>query len=103
MLARCGLSKRRARAIFLPLLKSTLENLYASDPAHALTGTFARLDTATVRRHLAALTSQKMTEALTVYVTLGRHSLQLAETVGANPDSLKEIAMTLADAEKDTA
>lgn len=96
MLARCGLNKRRARAIFLPLLKSTLENLYTADPARALTGTFARADTATVRRHLRALRSQKMEDALAAYVILGRRSLQLAQTAGANPASLKEIALLLA-------
>jgi predicted short-subunit dehydrogenase-like oxidoreductase (DUF2520 family) len=101
MLARCGLNQRRARAVFLPLLKSTLENLYTSDPAHALTGTFARADTATVRRHLTALCSQKMTDALAAYVTLGRRSLQLAQAAGANPASLKEIAVLLAESAKD--
>lgn len=107
MLARCGLTEARARSVLLPLLKSTLENLYLTDPAHALTGTFARADTATVRRHLAALHSQKMAGALAAYVLLGERSLRLAKRAGANPDSLKEIARALIDAEigaeKDTA
>jgi predicted short-subunit dehydrogenase-like oxidoreductase (DUF2520 family) len=102
MLVRCGLTKARARAVFLPLLKSTLENLYTTDPAHALTGTYARADTATVRRHLSALRSQKMTDALLAYLTLGKHSLRLARAAGANPAALKEIADTLLDAEKDS-
>ena len=103
MLARCGLSDRRARAVLLPLLRSTLENLSAQDPAHALTGTFARADTTTVRRHLAALRSQRMKDALAAYTLLGRRSLQLAKAGGASPDSLKEIARALVDAEKDNA
>ncbi|HYG82766.1 MAG TPA: DUF2520 domain-containing protein, partial [Pyrinomonadaceae bacterium] len=99
MLARCGLAERRARAILLPLLRSTLENLYTSAPAGALTGTFARADTATVRRHLASLRSQKMTDALAAYVLLGRRSLRLAEAAGASPEALKEISRALRKAE----
>lgn len=95
MLARCGLTKSRARQVLLPLLRSTLENLYTTDPAHALTGTFARADTATVRRHLAALRSQRLTEALAAYQLLGKRSLLLAKEAGARPDALKEIERAL--------
>jgi predicted short-subunit dehydrogenase-like oxidoreductase (DUF2520 family) len=95
MLTRCGLTERRARAVLLPLLRSTLENLRASDPAAALTGTFARADAATVLSHLAALRSQKLTDALAAYVLLGRRSLRLAKAAGANPDALKEISRAL--------
>jgi predicted short-subunit dehydrogenase-like oxidoreductase (DUF2520 family) len=91
MLARCGLTKSRARKVLLPLLKSTLENLYTTDPARALTGTFARADTATVRRHLAALRSSSLPEALAAYRLLGKRSLQLAKAAGARLDALKEI------------
>jgi predicted short-subunit dehydrogenase-like oxidoreductase (DUF2520 family) len=100
MLTRCNLSPRRARAVLLPLLKSTLENLQTSDPARALTGTFARADVATVRRHLAALRSEQMQDALMAYTLLGKRSLQLAKAAGASPDALREIARVLAEAEK---
>lgn len=95
MLAHCGLTKSRARQVLLPLLRSTFENLLTNDPAHALTGTFARADTATVRRHLAALRSQQMTEALAAYQLLGKRSLQLAKAAGARPDALQEIEQAL--------
>ncbi|HEX8921389.1 MAG TPA: DUF2520 domain-containing protein, partial [Pyrinomonadaceae bacterium] len=97
MLSRCGLTQTRARAVLLPLLRSTLENLYATDPAHALTGTFARADTATVRRHLDALISQGMQDVLAAYTLLGQRSLRLAKTAGAGSDALKEIAQVLAE------
>jgi predicted short-subunit dehydrogenase-like oxidoreductase (DUF2520 family) len=95
MLARCGLTKSRARAVLLPLLRSTLENLYTTDPAHALTGTFARADTATVQRHLAALRSQKLPEALAAYLLLGQRSLQLAKSAGARSRDLQKIGQAL--------
>ncbi|MDT4955289.1 MAG: hypothetical protein QOJ02_3427 [Acidobacteriota bacterium] len=98
MLAHCGLTKNRARAVLLPLLRSTLENLYTSDPAHALTGTFARADTSTVRRHLEAISSSVAGDALAVYTLLGLRSLQLAKRAGASSEALKEIALILAGA-----
>jgi predicted short-subunit dehydrogenase-like oxidoreductase (DUF2520 family) len=95
MLTRCGLTPRRARAVLLPLSRSTFENLVTSDPATALTGTFARADTATVRRHLAALRSSGTRDALAVYTLLGKRSLRLAKAAGARPNSLREIRRAL--------
>jgi len=81
MLARCGLSRTRARKILLPLVKSTLDNLRSQDPTRALTGTFKRGDIATVRRHIAAIESQELRDALEAYVVLGRRSLALSGSV----------------------
>jgi predicted short-subunit dehydrogenase-like oxidoreductase (DUF2520 family) len=101
MLAACGLSERRAREILLPLVQSAIENLRTSDPAQALTGTFARADLSTVRRHLAALKSQKMTDARAAYVLLGRRSLRLAKEADVPSGALREIEriLTAEDAE----
>jgi predicted short-subunit dehydrogenase-like oxidoreductase (DUF2520 family) len=101
MLTRCGLTKSRARRVLLPLLKSTFENLSTAEPEHALTGTFARADTATVRRHLDALHQPAMQDALAAYMMLGLRSLQLAERAGASSYALKEIALILAEAARD--
>ncbi len=97
LLARCGLERARARLVLLPLLRTTLDNLAAhADPARALTGTFARADVATVRRHLAALRETPGTaEALAAYLTLGQHSVGLAARHGADPDALRDIAAAL--------
>jgi predicted short-subunit dehydrogenase-like oxidoreductase (DUF2520 family) len=82
MLARCGLSKSKAQQVFMPLLESTINNLKTSDPQQALTGTFARGDVATVRRHLGALSGRELKEARELYKLLGLHSLKLAEKNG---------------------
>ncbi|MDQ3818416.1 MAG: DUF2520 domain-containing protein [Acidobacteriota bacterium] len=95
MLERCGLEPKRARGVLLPLLRSALENLCASDPAHALTGTFARADTSTVRRHLAALGTEGTADALAGYRLLGLRSLQLAREAGASEEALEEIERLL--------
>lgn len=79
MLVQCGLDEKTARRVLMPLLASTVANLSDSEPAIALTGTFARGDLVTVRRHLQALSNKGLTEALAAYKLLGRCSLELAE------------------------
>lgn len=96
MLSRCGLSEKRARAVLLPLVRSAVENLAILEPALALTGTFARADTSTMRRHLAAIRAQAGDEALAAYVLLGRRSLRLAKKNHADAAALKEMARVLA-------
>ena len=91
MLKHCGLPESNARRVLLPLLESTWKNLVTSDPANALTGTFARGDEATVAKHLAALDSARLNDALAAYRLLGERSLKLAEEKGADPGVIKRI------------
>jgi predicted short-subunit dehydrogenase-like oxidoreductase (DUF2520 family) len=91
MLSACGLSKSKAQQVFMPLLESTINNLKTSNPQQALTGTFARGDVATVRRHLEALSGKNLAEALEVYKLLGLHSLQLAEKNGLDRNQARQI------------
>jgi predicted short-subunit dehydrogenase-like oxidoreductase (DUF2520 family) len=94
----CGLSAARAQKVLLPLLQSTVENLSAQSPAHALTGSFARADVETVRKHLVALGALRDSDALAVYALLGEHSLKLAERAGADRDATEKIRRALSDA-----
>jgi len=95
MLGNCGLSAKEARRVLLPLLASTVSNLSESDPAHALTGTFARGDLATVRSHLKALTGDALLETSQLYRLLGRRALALAAKNGLEPGIAKEIKTIL--------
>lgn len=95
LLAACGLSQVESQQVLLPLLESTVNNLKNSNPQQALTGTFARGDVATVRRHLAALSSKELAEALEVYKLLGRRSLKLAERNSLDPGLIQEIRKLL--------
>jgi predicted short-subunit dehydrogenase-like oxidoreductase (DUF2520 family) len=99
LLARCGLRHSEARAVLLPLLRSALDNLSKQEPARALTGTYARADIETVRRHLAALRAVEDEEAREIYLLLGRRSLRLAAAGGADPQALAEIARLLSKVE----
>ena len=98
MLSACGLSRKVAREVLLPLLESTVNNLKVSDPAKALTGTFARGDLATVKKHLDALSELSRDghdEALEVYRLLGLHSLKLAERNKLDSQLLEQIRKLL--------
>jgi predicted short-subunit dehydrogenase-like oxidoreductase (DUF2520 family) len=98
MLGHCGLSPQRARQVLLPLAESTLANLARQDPAQALTGTFKRGDVFTVEKHLAALESANLPQALAAYVLLGQRSLSLARRHHANRAGLDQIARLLSNA-----
>lgn len=101
MLARCGLSEERARHVLLPLVRSTVENLSTSAPAQALTGTFARADLSTMRRHLAAINARADRQTLAAYVLLAQRSLQLAARNGVDKNSLKAMAQALEETMKE--
>jgi predicted short-subunit dehydrogenase-like oxidoreductase (DUF2520 family) len=76
LLGDCGLSRAESRSALLPLLASAVRNLEKLDPSRALTGTFARGDLETVKRHLEALKNNQ--SALEIYRLLGLKSLDLA-------------------------
>jgi predicted short-subunit dehydrogenase-like oxidoreductase (DUF2520 family) len=96
MLVECGISRKEAQKVLMPLVKSAVSNLEVSTPEKALTGTFARGDLATVRRHLDALSGKEQVEALTIYKLLGLRSLRLAAArKGIDARVLKQIQKLL--------
>jgi predicted short-subunit dehydrogenase-like oxidoreductase (DUF2520 family) len=91
MLVKSGLSPSAARRILLPLIESNSRNLARFDPAHALTGTFARGDAETVQRHLAALSESRLSDAIALYRILGLRSLRLSQSVKGNSQTARQI------------
>jgi predicted short-subunit dehydrogenase-like oxidoreductase (DUF2520 family) len=79
MLGECGLDRKTARAVLLPLIASTVRSLQTKSPEESLTGTFSRGDVETVKRHLAALKSKDLAAALDLYRLLGQRSLKLTK------------------------
>jgi predicted short-subunit dehydrogenase-like oxidoreductase (DUF2520 family) len=79
MLGECGLERKTARAVLLPLIASTVRSLETKTPEEALTGTFSRGDVETVKRHLAALQNKDLPAALELYRLLGQRSLELTK------------------------
>ncbi len=91
MLTKCGLSETDAQTVFLPLIKSTVENLEEQTTAQALTGTFARTDAGTLEKHIKILRENVSPEALEIYLQLGARSLNLAEQQNANSENIEKM------------
>ena len=98
MLIQCGLSKTRARLVLAPLLQSNVMNLLTQMPARALTGTFARGDADTARRHVSAIKAHGLNDALAAYAILGKRSLELASQNGLDRKALVEIRNVIDEA-----
>ena len=88
LLGQCGLNPKQAQEALMPLLASAVRNLENLNPSQALTGTFARGDVETVKRHLQVLKSNKF--ALEIYRLLGLRSLDLAAS-RLDPAVVKQI------------
>jgi predicted short-subunit dehydrogenase-like oxidoreductase (DUF2520 family) len=102
MLAACGLPGDTAQAVLLPLVKSTIKNLEKQTPPEALTGTFARADVETMKKHLEAIKESSAPGWLEVYLQLGLRSLHLAEMRGAADAENVALMKRILAAEKET-
>jgi predicted short-subunit dehydrogenase-like oxidoreductase (DUF2520 family) len=90
MLMNCGVSRKEAQKVLLPLTKSTLENLSHQTPFNALTGTFARLDVDGLSRHIDAF-KDIPEELRDVYFMLAELSLSLMESNGTTDKRIEEM------------
>lgn len=79
-LSKCGLSTEKSQMILHPLLESVTENLKKQTPKSALTGPFARRDPLTISENVKALKNAGLTDALSIYLLLGRHSLEMTSS-----------------------
>ncbi len=57
----------------------------------ALTGTFSRADTETLRRQINVLNENVSSEAVQIFLQLGARSLHLAERQGASLEKISEM------------
>lgn len=90
-LEQSGLPSATARKVMEPLVRSTLDNIFALGPADALTGPIARRDVQTVEHHLRALRSWQPDQEV-LYRLLGEFTLDLARSRSCAPP-LQEMAM----------
>jgi predicted short-subunit dehydrogenase-like oxidoreductase (DUF2520 family) len=89
MLGDCGLDRKTAHAVLLPLIASTVRSLETKSPEESLTGTFSRGDVETVKRHLDVLKNKDVKD---LYRILGKRSLKIA---GLNEDLARQIEKVL--------
>jgi len=85
LMVESGLSRNDARRVLWPLLSGVAANLEKTDTPRALTGTYARGDLATEKRHLAALKEKASPREMQVFVDLALRSLELSELAGLEP------------------
>jgi len=91
MLGECGLDRKTARAVLLPLIASTVRSLQTKSPEESLTGTFSRGDVETVKRHLAVM---RNSEIKNLYRKLGERSLRLADLDKNLERQIKKVLLT---------
>lgn len=95
-----GLSRNTAQEMMAPLVRETLENIFALGTTRALTGPVARGDAAVIARQLAVLDAldPRIADA---YRALSRMALDLARAQGsASPVALAAVAAELKNINK---
>lgn len=91
-----GLDRATAQAMMEPLVRETLDNVFALGTVRALTGPVARGDAAVVARQIEEL-QRRDPQVADVYCALNRIALELARTQGtAAPELLDTVAQVLA-------
>jgi predicted short-subunit dehydrogenase-like oxidoreductase (DUF2520 family) len=91
VLSKCGVERREAHSILLPLLRTSVANLDGQTPAAALTGTYARADLQTAVKHLRFLDERVGGGAVDIYIELALRSVDLALAAGADAGQLARI------------
>lgn len=87
LMATCGMDRKQAWELLLPLMERTWENLKTMTPEEALTGPIARNDVTTIQHHLEHLTDPFKS----LYRKLGQATLDLV------PNVSKELRRILAE------
>lgn len=97
LIEKAGIPPDKAFEILKPLIAGTLDNIEKAGTAAALTGPISRGDVDTVDGHINAIAAD-MSEATALYKTLGRYTLELAESSKTLSDrSARELAKRFED------
>ncbi len=81
LMDKCDIEEHKSLQLLEPLVRTTVDNLFAGSPEQALTGPIVRGDTTTVSSHLLTIESRQP-QFLDLYLTLARHTLLLARRSG---------------------
>ncbi|MGZ5141478.1 MAG: DUF2520 domain-containing protein, partial [Burkholderiales bacterium] len=89
------ITRETASAMIEPIVRETVDNVFALGPAGALTGPIVRGDDAVVERQLKALSVWDAPSAA-IYRDLGRAALAIARAQGSlDPETLNRLAAAL--------
>jgi len=100
MMEKCGLSRKEASRILLPLSLSALGNVDGQSVERALTGPFARLDVETFFRNLNALHKNKLHTIEKLFLMLGEQSLELVDRLGVDERRMREFRKAISVAKE---
>ncbi len=101
MLSKTGLSSEEAKKVLMPLIESTVGNLKEQLTSDSLTGTFARADTGTLKKHIETLAENVSENELSIYLKLGKRSLEIARYQISEESKLAEMREIIALAERE--
>lgn len=96
LLQHCGIDSVEDKALLMPLLEATLENVADNGTANGLTGPIVRGDTDTLISHVQAL-KDCSADLLDLYCLLGHYTVQLAENSGRLSSDVAERMRILLD------
>jgi len=77
--SRIHIPKKNIWKIYRPIIEQTVQNVFSSSPAKALTGPIARGDLNTVTKHLQELSKKKLNHLVPLYSVLGIETAKLAK------------------------
>lgn len=95
VLAASGVDRAEAPGLLAPLALASLRQAAQVGPVAALTGPFARGDSAVVAAHLAAL-ERDLPDIRAIYELLGQRTAQLAEEGGLSEACVQDLRRALA-------
>jgi predicted short-subunit dehydrogenase-like oxidoreductase (DUF2520 family) len=95
LMAEAGMTLEQSNMVLVPLIEGVVSNLKTIGTAKALTGPIARGDFGTVKRHCKALEHARP-DLLPLYITLARHTLNLALRNGLSKTHIQSMEDVLA-------
>lgn len=91
VLSKTGIAGPSPPEVLWPLVASAVDNLKGQTASRSLTGSFARGDLETIKRHIDALRGEGPFLALQAYRLLGAHSVDLARAEGVDENICRAI------------
>ena len=93
LLNRCGVDKKMAKNILLPLLQGNVDNLATFDIKDALTGPVERNDLITIKKHLNAFNQENLNQEKEIYKLLSQKLIEIAQSKNSLKDysEMKEV------------
>lgn len=93
LLNRCGVDKKMAKNILLPLLQGNVANLTTFDIKDALTGPVERNDVVTIKKHLNAFNQENLNQEKEIYKLLSQRLIEIAQSKNSLKDysEMKEV------------